>query len=406
MKIANLPQEFTAALPILETITNAGFEAYFVGGSVRDMLLGKAIHDVDIATSAYPSEIKALFNKTVDTGIEHGTVMILDHGNGYETTTFRTETGYTDFRRPDSVSFVRDLAEDLKRRDFTINALAMRANGEIVDLFNGLEDLDKHIIRAVGDPVERFHEDALRMMRALRFSAQLGFVIEAATNEAIKGEAHLLVNIAVERINVELSKLLLGKAVAEGLMAFAQSGLYKYVPNIDMGRELDIVAAGLKLQGQILPDDATAWTYLIDQLGLSEDDAGSFLKAWKHSNDFIKQVKTAYHFIQLYRQQVTITKWELYQVGAALPIALAVLGLNFKSFDGDKYLTAYHSLVITNKRQLAIDGQQLIAAGVVKPGPKMGKILAKIEHAVVIGQLKNHLSDLLAYAEMLQSKGE
>lgn len=406
MKIANLPQEFTAALPILETITNAGFEAYFVGGSVRDMLLGKAIHDVDIATSAYPSEIKALFNKTVDTGIEHGTVMILDHGNGYETTTFRTETGYTDFRRPDSVSFVRDLAEDLKRRDFTINALAMRANGEIVDLFNGLEDLDNHIIRAVGDPVERFHEDALRMMRALRFSAQLGFVIEEATNEAIKGEAHLLVNIAVERINVELSKLMLGKAVAEGLMAFAQSGLYKYVPNIDMGRELDIVAAGLKLQGHTLPDDVTAWTYLIDQLGFSEDDAANFLKVWKHSNDFIKQVKTAYHFIQLYRQQLAITKWELYQVGAVLPIALTVLGLNFKPFDGDKYMTIYHSLAITNKRQLAIDGQQLIAAGVVKPGPQMGKILAEIEHAVVIGQLKNHLSDLLAYAEMLQSKGE
>ncbi|MCM0598955.1 CCA tRNA nucleotidyltransferase [Periweissella fabalis] len=406
MKIANLPQEFMAALPILETITNAGFEAYFVGGSVRDMLLGKAIHDVDIATSAYPSEIKALFEKTVDTGIEHGTVMILDHGNGYETTTFRTETGYTDFRRPDSVNFVRDLAEDLKRRDFTINALAMRANGEIVDLFNGLVDLDNHIIRAVGNPIERFHEDALRMMRALRFSAQLGFVIEKTTNEAIKAEAHLLTNIAVERINVELSKLMLGKAAAEGLMNFAQSGLFNYVPNIDMGRELDIVAAGLKLQGKTLPDEATAWTYLIDQLGLNEADAGRFLKAWKHSNDFIKQVKTAYHFIQLYRQQVEITNWELYQVGSVLPIALAVLKLNFSSFEGEEYMAALHNLAITNKRQLAIDGQQLIATGIVKPGPKMGEILGKIEHAVVIGQLKNHLSDLLAYAEMLQSKGE
>ena len=168
MIIKHLPPIFEPARPVLQKIEDAGFEAYFVGGCVRDTILGDSIHDIDIATSAYPSEIKAIFNRTVDTGIEHGTVMILDHGTGYETTTFRTESGYQDYRRPDKVTFVRSLSEDLKRRDFTINALALKENGEVIDLFNGLDDLKHHLIKAVGDPNERFHEDALRMMRAVR----------------------------------------------------------------------------------------------------------------------------------------------------------------------------------------------------------------------------------------------
>src|SRR5699024_10072464 len=150
MIIKKLPPIFEPARPVLQKIEQAGFEAYFVGGCVRDTILGDPIHDIDIATSAYPSEIKQIFKRTVDTGIEHGTVMILDNGVGYETTTFRTESGYQDFRRPDNVTFVRSLAEDLQRRDFTINALALRENGEVVDLFDGLGDLQRRLIRAVG----------------------------------------------------------------------------------------------------------------------------------------------------------------------------------------------------------------------------------------------------------------
>ena len=152
MKINKMPSEFIDALPILETIEKAGYEAYFVGGSVRDTMLSKPIHDVDIATSAYPEEIKKIFKRTVDTGIEHGTVMILDHGTGYETTTFRTESTYTDFRRPDEVKFVRSLDEDLKRRDFTVNALALTKDGEVIDLFGGVQDMSAQILRAVGKP--------------------------------------------------------------------------------------------------------------------------------------------------------------------------------------------------------------------------------------------------------------
>ena len=178
MIVEQIPSEFQQALPVLKTIQDNGFEAYFVGGSVRDTILGLPIHDVDIATSAYPAEVKALFKKTVDTGIEHGTVMVIDHGEGYEVTTFRTESGYQDYRRPDKVTFVRSLADDLKRRDLTINALAMDMNGEIVDLFGGLDDLKNHLIRAVGVPAERYHEDALRMMRTVRFASKLGYCRE------------------------------------------------------------------------------------------------------------------------------------------------------------------------------------------------------------------------------------
>ena len=166
MKINSLPEIFMKALPVVQTLTKAGYEAYFVGGSVRDLLLNRHIHDVDIATSAYPEEVKQLFERSIDTGIQHGTVTVLYDDDSYEITTFRTESGYQDYRRPDHVEFVQNLEEDLKRRDFTINALAMDEHGNIHDLFNGLDDLNQGLIKAVGDPEKRFNEDALRMMRA------------------------------------------------------------------------------------------------------------------------------------------------------------------------------------------------------------------------------------------------
>ncbi len=169
------------------------------------------IHDVDIATSAFPEEIKQLFPKTIDIGIEHGTVLALVDDEQYEITTFRTESTYQDYRRPDSVEFVRSLEEDLKRRDFTINAFALKEDGQIIDLFDGLSDLENQVLRAVGNPHERFHEDALRMMRGLRFVSQLGFELEAETALAIQENHHLLEKISVERINVEFVKMLLGQ---------------------------------------------------------------------------------------------------------------------------------------------------------------------------------------------------
>ena len=178
MRLSYLPSEFQKALPILEKIKAAGFEAYFVGGSVRDALLNRPIHDVDIASSSYPEETKQIFERTVDIGIEHGTVLVLENGGEYEVTTFRTEDVYVDYRRPSSVAFVRSLEEDLKRRDFTVNAFALNENAEVIDKFDGLTDLDNRVLRAVGKAEERFNEDALRIMRGLRFAASLDFDIE------------------------------------------------------------------------------------------------------------------------------------------------------------------------------------------------------------------------------------
>ena len=169
-----------------EKLCEHGYEAYLVGGCVRDMLLGREPGDWDITTSAKPEEVKAVFRRTVDTGIKHGTVTVMMGKEGYEVTTFRIDGDYTDGRHPDSVTFTPDLIEDLKRRDFTINAMAYNRDRGLVDAFGGRKDLEDGVIRCVGAAEERFTEDALRILRAIRFSAQLGFEIEEHTENAIK----------------------------------------------------------------------------------------------------------------------------------------------------------------------------------------------------------------------------
>ena len=174
------------ATQIIERLEKAGFEAYVVGGCVRDSLLGKTPHDWDITTSALPEQVKSLFSHTVDTGLKHGTVTVLIGKEGFEVTTYRIDGEYDDGRHPNQVQFTLSLEEDLKRRDFTINAMAYNPTRGLVDLFGGISDLEERIIRCVGDPIARFSEDALRMMRAVRFAAQLDFEIEANTKQAVK----------------------------------------------------------------------------------------------------------------------------------------------------------------------------------------------------------------------------
>lgn len=194
---------------ILDTIHSAGFEAYIVGGCVRDALLGKAPMDWDITTSASPFEVKKLFRRTVDTGIEHGTVTVMMGKEGYEVTTYRIDGLYEDARHPREVTFTSDLTEDMKRRDFTINAMAYNDEEGLIDRFGGANDLEDHIIRCVGDARERFSEDALRMMRAVRFSAQLDYDIEDDTKRAIMELKENLKKISAERVQTELVKLLM-----------------------------------------------------------------------------------------------------------------------------------------------------------------------------------------------------
>lgn len=194
---------------ILETLYQGGYEGYAVGGCVRDALLGRIPYDWDITTSARPLETKALFERTIDTGIQHGTVTVMIDHEGFEVTTYRIDGEYTDSRHPKEVSFTSNLVEDLKRRDFTINAMAYNETRGLVDEFEGLRDLEEGKIRCVGEPEERFGEDALRILRAVRFSAQLGFSIEEKTKEAVRKLAPTLKAISAERIQTELVKLLL-----------------------------------------------------------------------------------------------------------------------------------------------------------------------------------------------------
>lgn len=229
-----LPQEVKG---ILTTIQQAGFEAYAVGGCVRDSLLGRKPEDWDITTSALPEEIKEIFGKTIDTGIQHGTVTVMINHVGYEVTTYRIDGEYEDGRHPKEVSFTGSLPEDLKRRDFTINAMAYNEGAGLVDIFGGAEDLKKGIIRCVGDARCRFEEDALRMMRAVRFSAQLGYTIEKETREAIKELAPNLKKVSVERIQVELTKLLCSKNPDYLKIAYETGLTGIFLPEFDQAME-------------------------------------------------------------------------------------------------------------------------------------------------------------------------
>lgn len=398
MQLEHLPRDFELARPVLQTIEQAGFEAYFVGGSVRDTILGKKIHDVDIATSAYPDEIKHLFKRTVDTGIDHGTVMILDHGTGYETTTFRSESTYTDFRRPDHVTFVRSLREDLKRRDFTINALAMRENGEVIDLFDGLADLKNRQIRAVGDPQERFHEDALRMMRAVRFASQLDFDIVPATLTAMADHANLLAKIAVERTQVELLKLFTGQTPQRGLNAMLKTQLWRYCPGFDH-QEAALTHLAQRLTTGV-SGEVAAWALLSLSFGLDHEQTTQFLKHWKTSNQVATDVQAVAVAAQALMTQ-PLDAWQLYRCGAnRVPIANEVAVI-LGAPDRAKQLTeAIAALPIQQKRDVALTGKDLMQAG-VQPGPQLGQILATLERQVVMGVVVNDREALLAQAQTL-----
>lgn len=218
---------------IIETLLAHGFEAYAVGGCVRDGLLGREADDWDITTSASPYEVKALFRRTIDTGIQHGTVTVMLDKEGFEVTTYRIDGEYEDGRHPKEVLFTKNLEEDLKRRDFTINAMAYNEQTGMVDIFGGVKDLEDKIIRCVGEAGDRFDEDALRIMRAFRFSAQLGFSIEENTRIAAAQRAENLKKISAERIRVELTKLLLSPH-PDRLLWMQQNGITEIVlPEFD-----------------------------------------------------------------------------------------------------------------------------------------------------------------------------
>ncbi|HES0763206.1 CCA tRNA nucleotidyltransferase [Streptococcus pyogenes] len=395
MKLMTMPSEFQKALPILTKIKEAGYEAYFVGGSVRDVLLERSIHDVDIATSSYPEETKAIFNRTVDVGIEHGTVLVLENGGEYEITTFRTEDVYVDYRRPSQVSFVRSLEEDLKRRDFTVNALALDENGQVIDKFRGLIDLEQKRLRAVGKAEERFEEDALRIMRGFRFAASLDFDIEAATFEAMRSHSPLLEKISVERSFTEFDKLLMAPHWRKGISAMIACQAYDYLPGLKQQEAgLNHLIVSLK-DNFTFSDHHQAWAYVM--ISLAIEDPKSFLKAWKTSNDFQRYVTK---LIALYRirQERSFEKLDIYQYGKEM--ASLVEGLRKAqslSVDMDHIEALDQALAIHNKYDIVLNGSHLIKDFGMKPGPQLGLMLEKVELAIVEGRLDNDFTTIEAF---------
>ena len=216
------------ARQIIDRLEEYGYEAYFVGGFVRDRLLNKPIKDIDIATSAMPDAVLKLFKRAEPTGLQHGTVTVILEGTPFEVTTFRSESGYTDHRRPDQVAFITDLREDLSRRDFTINAMALDRSMQLIDPFGGELDLLAKLLRCVGDARERFDEDALRMLRCIRFAAEYCLEIEQATWDAILLHQQAIRNVATERVRVELERIIEGSSPERGVALLVQSGLSAY----------------------------------------------------------------------------------------------------------------------------------------------------------------------------------
>lgn len=397
IRIDNLPEIFVKAMPVLRTLEDAGFEAYFVGGSVRDVLLHRHVHDVDITTSAYPEEVKELFDKSIDTGIKHGTVTVLYGGESYEITTFRTESGYQDFRRPDHVTFVQNLDEDLKRRDFTINALAMDMHGDIVDLFNGIEDLKNHIIRAVGNPEKRFHEDALRMMRAVRFMSQLEFKLEEKTEQAIKDNHELLKKISVERIREEFVKMGLGPFSRQAFQIFLDTQLSEDVPDFAGKKNLLQVYPQLKFSPTV---ETSLWAVIIILLKVPNENIGKFMRDWKNSNVMTEKVEQIIKMFDLIADHVP-TDYELFEAGEDIIInTIDVADILGQPVSSEALVDRYLALPIKTPSELAVDGRFLIKRG-MRPGAQLGCTLNQIRKKVVACEIENSEEAIEQYLDDL-----
>lgn len=386
---------FLEALPVMQQLVDAGYEAYFVGGSVRDMLLHKPISDVDIATSATPQEVKEIFPHTVDVGIEHGTVMVIHHKEGYEVTTFRTEEGYEDFRHPDKVTFVRSLEEDLKRRDFTINALAIGIDDQLMDFFDGIGDLERQCIRCVGDAKERFNEDALRMFRAIRFVGQLGFQIEENTKNAISLLKMNLSKVAVERMKVEFEKMIQSSYRKDALKLFVETGLYQACPLFDGKGEILLKLAEFPIKEMSV---LQAWILFVDELKLSDKEVTHLLKSWKSSNEQIRDVLVGYKTYRARKEE----EWNFFlaydcSYEVACEVEQLLIAQN-KSNSMEGLEETYQSLPIRSMNDIQLNGHDIIRIlKLDKKGPIIGQVLKTVEKMILEQSIENDAEILEAY---------
>ena len=378
MDINNFNEKFNSAINVLEKFNEAGYEAYFVGGCVRDYLLNDEFSDIDITTNALPDEVKQIFRKSIDTGIQHGTVTILVNGDSFEVTTFRTEDEYIDHRTPEKVEFVSDLKEDLDRRDFTINAMALDSKGKLYDYHCGEKDLRNKIIKTVNNPNERFFEDALRMLRAFRFSSKLGFEIEENTLKAIKNNAELIKFVSIERIVNEFRKLLTGKGNKRSLELLLDSKLNNYIPFLD---EISKII------------DFSNYTFCQSLYILSKINDISFekLKELKLSNKEIKQIKI-YEKIN-----------EDFSSNVPLEIILYNYDVNDVTFIAsysnycDKEDIEKIKLPIKSFNDIAITSMEIISIIDKPAGPWIKEIIKKLEEDIILYKIDNTKKDILDF---------
>lgn len=430
----------TGARSILNALNAAGYEAYLVGGCVRDMLRGVAPHDWDICTSALPQETAACFagHRVLETGLKHGTLTLLEEGGAYEVTTYRVDGAYTDGRRPDAVSFVSDLSLDLSRRDFTINAIAADVQGMVQDPFGGAADIRAGVVRCVGDPALRFQEDGLRIMRALRFASVLGYRIEEGTAAELHSHREMLRCVAAERISAELCRLLTGAGAADILRDYADVFCVFWPelgPMAGMAQNnpwhcwdvwehtLRAVAATpadkVLRTAVLLHDIGKPRCYTEDERGvghfyghpsISAELAGDMLRRLKFDNDTRKQVVelVARHDTLLVPRDKVLRRclnrlgrerfFQLLEVKRAdcLGQNLDRVGQRLEELED---IRGRAERIIAERqcfslKDLAVNGRDVIAAGAA-PGPQVGKALGRLLEQVLDGALANERGALL-----------
>ncbi|HCZ0859230.1 TPA: CCA tRNA nucleotidyltransferase [Staphylococcus aureus] len=390
---------FEQARPILEQIQDNGFEAYYVGGSVRDYVMGRNIHDIDITTSATPDEIESIFSHTIPVGKEHGTINVVFNDENYEVTTFRAEEDYVDHRRPSGVTFVRDLYEDLQRRDFTMNAIAMDTAYKLYDYFDGQQDINNRIIRTVGIAEERFQEDALRMIRCLRFQSQLSFDIAMETFEAMRTQMADIKFLSIERIVIELTKLMRGINVEESFNHLKSLKAFNYMPYFE---QLDM--------NQINVTEPIDLELLIAIVSVKFDINYS-LKPLKLSN---RQVKDINQYIQIMNALSSIiTKEQLkmfvydYDTNLIKNVMVAADVLKANDIQGHEPLIVnlqtidetLHRLPMHNRKDMMVNGGVLMAHLNAKSGPWLKDVLRQIEIAIVTGKVSNEETEILKWVD-------
>lgn len=382
MEIKSFKEKFGTAIEVLEIINKAGFESYFVGGCVRDYILNKNFSDIDITTNALPEEIKEIFSKTIDTGIQHGTVTVLYKNNSYEITTFRTEDNYSNHRSPDKVEFVNNLKDDLDRRDFTINAMALDIKGCIYDFHSGVNDLTNKIIKTVNNPNERFSEDALRMIRAFRFSSKLGFSIENNTFNAICKNSKLIEYVSIERIITEFKKLFEGMGNKKSFELLLKSGINIYIPFFKYVKNYNDFSKYTFCQ---------IMYYLIffNKIPISE------LKKLKLSNKELSKVKE-YDLIYSYFNLNTPIEKILYQYSLEDVLFISRL---FNFMEDRKILNT--KINIRSFNDVNITSKEIIELVNKTPGPWIKDIIKKIENNILLGRLKNDNKEIIKFIKEL-----